>query len=101
VAFTTLASATLYRIPQIIHGISVDLACFFGMQRRFSTMEMPSDWKSVYDRIMGTPQMKGMLDQIADLEMSIGLDVDSAEASISAPTQLIDFNDEDKPEYNF
>jgi hypothetical protein len=95
VAFTTLASATLYRIPQIIHTISVDLACFSGMQRRFSEMEMPSDWKSVWDRIMGTPQMKGLLDQIADLEIDIGLSVTSDEASIVAPDQVVTFTDTD------
>jgi len=96
VAFTTLASATLYRIPQIVFNISVDLACFFAMQRRFSEMEMPSDWKSVWDRIMGTPQMKGLLDQIADLELETGLGAaTSAEGIIVAPDQVVTFNDTD------
>lgn len=99
-AFTTpLSTSTLYRIPQLIHSISVDLACFYGMQRRFSNMEMPADWVRVYDRIMGTPQMKGLLDQIADQEIDISISVSSESSAIVSPTALIDFNDEDKPEY--
>lgn len=85
-AFTTpLSSATLYRVPQIIFSISVDLACFFAMQRRFSEMEMPSDWKSVWDRIMGTPQKPGQLEMISNLQMDIGLDVSSSESDIVVP----------------
>ena len=95
VAFTTLSGATLYRIPQIIFTVSVDLACFFAMQRRFSSMEMPADWVRVYDRIMGTPQKKGILDQIADMELDLGLTVASKEATITAPDATVAFTDSD------
>lgn len=97
-AFTTLSGATLYRIPQIIHSISVDLACYYAMQRRFSEMELPEDWREIGRKILGTPQMPGLLDQIASLELNIGLDVASAQAAIVSPTKLIDFTDADKPE---
>ena len=97
-AFTTLSSATLYLIPQIIHSISVDLACYYAMQRRFSEMELPEDWREIGRKILGTPQMNGLLDQIASLELSIGLDILNAQSAIVAPTKLIDFTDADKPE---
>lgn len=97
-AFTALSSATLYRIPQIIHSISVDLACFYAMQRRFSEMQLPEDWREIGRKIMGTPQMPGLLDQIASLELNIGLTVASTQSAMVAPDKLIDFTDTDKPE---
>lgn len=84
-AFTTLASATLYRIPQIIFTTSVDLACYYAMQRRFSEMELPEGWREIGRKIFGTPQMKGLLDQIGSLEMSIGLAVANTQSAIVVP----------------
>lgn len=38
--------------PDIINQIATDMACYFAMQRRFTTMEMPKQWQEAYDMAM-------------------------------------------------
>ena len=93
-AFTTLASATLYRIPQSLKLICVDLACYYAYQRRADQFKMPEDWKDA------EKNARAYLNLIAEqkIQLEDDADVENPSAAIVSPTKLIDFLDADKTE---
>lgn len=99
VAFTTLSTATLQAIDRIIFDISVDLSCFYALQRRFSILAMPEDWKNVEKNAID------MLKKISDLFLVINADrgVSSKEADIVnlSDDPVIDFFSDDSQQQYF
>jgi len=81
-------------VAEVIKGISVDLTCFFLLQRRYSGTDIPSDWQQTYkDAIQ-------ILKDIADLKVSLPniSAVASPEAAIVAPPRALDFTDDTRQE---
>lgn len=87
--------AQVYDVPMtgtidpIIVGLSSDLASVYAMERRFATMELPKQWKDVYNRSMT------LLQQIGDLEVEINATrpVTSPEADIHSIDRQATFED--------
>ena len=85
------------RIPALVHYISMTLAGFYLWQRRGTEGETPKDWITRYNQIVGSAQMKGTLDQLADEELLLDnytSDI-SPEGSINTDNaqDAINFND--------
>lgn len=93
VAFTTLSGATLRAIDRIIFDMSVDLSCYYALQRRFSVITMPDDWKNVLK------DARDLLEKISNLFIVINANrgVSSVEADMVTRTTdpLVDFDNED------
>ena len=70
-------------IDVIIKSISIDLACYYAMQRKFSDLEMPKDWSAVYTDAMNN------LNDIADeqLFLNSAQKIASPESAIVAPCE--------------
>jgi phage gp36-like protein len=81
-------------VPEVIKSISVDLASFFLLQRRFSETEMPSDWQQAYKDAVD------LLKDIADMKVAlVGVSqIRSPEAEIVAPPPAMDFRDRSRQE---
>lgn len=75
--------------PPLVKTISVDLACYFAMQRRYSEQTMPADWVKVWEHA------RADLQRIADEEVDLNVlaPIVSGEADIVANPQTFTFND--------
>lgn len=85
-------------VPDIVKNLSVDLACFYAMQRRPVEYPMPEDWKNV------ERDAKKILQQIADLVIKLddSTEVESKEADIKESTaSRLNFDDPCKPESRY
>lgn len=76
-------------VPVQIKSLSVDLACFYIIQRRWSQVKMPDDWNLVYKNACQT------IDDISNLLIKLdgSPTVSSEEADIVAPDVIVDFTD--------
>lgn len=78
-------------IPGIIRKLCTDIALYHVMMRRFSIMEMPKQWVSVYTRAIDN------LDKLASQENALPAiyEIASPEAGIVANSMKFDFNNPD------
>lgn len=82
--------------PTIINAISVDLACFYAMQRRYTEQAMPPDWTQTYKNAIA------ILDDVASGKLTLaGVPTPSTdsskEAEVIAPDRIVAFNDSTSP----
>jgi phage gp36-like protein len=84
----------LQTVDDVVRSISVDLTCYFLLQRRFSEVEMPADWNQIYKDAMQ------LVRDIGDLKVRLPSDPDvkSPEGTMTAPDVQFDFNDETRRE---
>jgi phage gp36-like protein len=77
----------LVTVDAIIKSLSVDLACFYLLQRRPTNFQMPDAWKNIESEARDT------LEKIADqsLGLSSAQTTISQEVQISTPTQAFGF----------
>lgn len=79
----------LSTVPVAVKNISIDLSCFYAMQRRPANFAMPKAWEYV------ELNARKFLQQIADenIRMDGTTAVVSKEADVVAPTQTVNFED--------
>lgn len=84
-------------VPDIIKLISIDLACYFAMQRRFLEVQMPEDWQKTYKDAMA------MLDSIASLQVKLNASpvLEGSTAKIVANDRVVDFFSTTSPQSKY
>lgn len=78
--------------PETINRLSIDLTIYFAMERKFSSMNIPDEWKKAKD------DADTQLDRLASMENVLDEVVPTYAASaITVPTTspIVDFNDSD------
>lgn len=94
----TVYAVPLLTIPQNIKDISAVLACYFGLQRRFTETKLEQlGWTARYGVAMD------ILKKIANEELRLDADTpeQSPEIQFSAPDKTFDFNNPDSPTSGF
>jgi phage gp36-like protein len=85
-------------VPDLIKSISIDLSCYFALQRRPINIPMPKEWQDAYTNAIKT------LEDISNMlvKMPTTATIASAEADMEVSNSArIDFTNTDNSEYHF
>lgn len=87
----TIAVVPLTTVPDKIRFLCIDLSCYYLMERRFTSMNVPDDWKATKDKVLE------QLAKIQSLELEAGLTIAYKQADMTVPTTdpIVDFNNDD------
>lgn len=85
-------------VPDIIKNISIDLSCYYALQRRPINVPMPKEWQDAYDKAMQTLEdISNMLVRMPDTATIASKEADFEPSNWTK----IDFSDTDNSEHYF